>query len=171
MKRVGIDISRKYYNEHLFAESFAEDVSRILRRKGVHPIIYDCSSPEIKTQNHVKYIEQINQMNKDRLDCSISLHLEFGEKHARGSFCYCCSDRGMQLSKNIVDGLCPILPGQEYKIIKSSYITILNRTNHPCCVAILGFITSKADRSILKKKREAIASAIADGIIKFLNEQ
>lgn len=171
MKRVGIDISRKLNKERKLVESLSEEVSRIFRRRGIQPIIYDCASSEHEDPHCVRYRDQIKQMNKDNLDCSISLHFGEGRKHDRGALCYYYSDNGMKMSINMADRLCAIMRGQNTPIIRTSNLTVLMRTNHPCCVIFAGFMTSPDDMKIFRRRREDISLAIADGICKFLNSK
>lgn len=171
MKRVGIDISRKLDNERHLIEPLSEEVARIFRRRGIQPIIYDCASSEHEDPYCVRYKNQIKQMNKDKLDCSISLHLGEGRKRDRGALCYYYSDNGMKISLNIADRLCSIMTGQNNPIIRTSNLTVLMGTNHPCCVVFTGFMTSPDDMDIFHRRREDIAFAIADGIGKFLNNK
>ena len=171
MKRVGIDISRKLDNERHLIEPLSEEVARIFRRRGIQPIIYDCASSEHEDPYCVRYRDQMKQMNKDKLDCSISLHLGEGDKDVRGAFCYYFSTKGSRLAQNIADKLCPILPGREKQTLHNPNLTILVGTKHPCCVVFAGFMTSPDDMDIFHRRREDIAFAIADGIGKFLNNK
>lgn len=213
MKRVGIDISRDKFTELPLCKELAEEVSGILERRGIQAIIYDCVSEPEYFDRRQAYIEKIKQMNKDKLSCSISLHLGVSERpvtvpntfqdlvriahqfknydyygdeledavrpcvihvaneEVRGAFCYYFSTKGSRLAQNIADKLCPILPGREKQTLHNPDLTILLRTNHPCCVVFAGFMTSPDDMDVFHRRMEDIAFAIADGIGKFLNNK
>lgn len=158
-------------------------LGRILEERGYIPVYTRLDDRLLyKDEENIKGIRKISDL-KNRCSFAsnysdslfVSIHMNsFGDEKYSGLQVYYSESHGSSLAAELVQASVKELlqPSNNRKIKSGKKIYVLENTENPAILIECGFITNKEECKKLENAdyREKLASAIADGIIKYLEK-
>lgn len=147
--------------EHAVCSDIAAELLDVLAARG--HVCYVVDFPEMSNRDDL--VATVREINHLAPDFSLSLHCDASDHpDAHGAHVCYTSASGKALASHISKPLCALLPGRAQPIMRRTDLYVLNKTRCPAVLVECGFITHKDDCRIVTQRKEAVASAIAQGI-------
>lgn len=175
MKTVIIDIGHARHTgakgwhdleEHEVNTVVARHLKDMLEDNGVNVVVIDFPD----SSNAADLAATPREANKYNADLGVSLHSDCSDNPSAhgGHVCY-LSAKGKSIASCIAHFLTELMPGRADGIVKRDNLHVLKATRAPWVLVEGGFISNASDAAVMKYRPEAIAKAVADGILLYLN--
>ncbi len=119
--------------------------------------------------NRGDLLTTVKTINAGNYALSVSLHCDSSNKpSARGAHVCYYSTQGARLATCIAAHLCALLPGRANKTMLRSDLYILKSTLPVAVLCECGFLTNAGDANLLRSNPQAVAKAIAAGLLDYM---
>lgn len=125
------------------------------------------------TDKTLSLSERVDIANNNNADIFVSIHINSSVKsEINGIETHYYSDNGYNVAKMLHKELTENISATDRGLFKSKFY-VINHTEAPAVLLELGFISNEQERSMLtsKRRQNASAKAIAEGIYNYLAEQ
>ena len=153
--------------EHAVCADIAAELAHELASKG--HVCHLVDFPDMSNRDDL--VATVREINNIKPDISISLHCDASDNPAaRGAHVCYVSAAGRRLAEAIAEPLCALLPGRAQRVVRRGDLYVLRHTVCPAVLVECGFITHAFDCHIVTQRTEAVADAIAQGVVDYAKE-